>query len=286
MIEKGSEVKNHTAVRMILVLLVVFAAALGRAGDAVAADPPPTITLLAPADGAKVVVSSELSKLVVFRWRVDFVVPPVDPQIVMLEVAWNAAFTENRSGNTMTCAAGVTPCQGTFSDRSGYHAGTRRYWRVSVGETVSPGRSFVAAAPPDRDHDGVIDAKDNCPLKSNPKQEDWERDGKGDACQPDRIKPKVRAYSGTARRGASAIFYFRAYDNRPAKIRLTVRWHGRLVLKGEMPQATARWAVKADWWSENVISPRWPIGTYTFCATVIDGAGNRATSCVPYRITN
>jgi hypothetical protein len=278
-------VSNRTTVRLLLVLLVVLAAAFGRASNADAADAPPTITLLAPADGAKVVVSSELSKLVVFRWRVDFAAPPVDPQIVMLEVAWDAAFTQNRSGNTMTCVAGATSCQGTYSDRSGYKPGVRRYWRVRVGELSSPGRSFVAAGAPDRDHDGVIDAKDNCPSKSNPKQGDWERDGKGDACQPDVIKPKVRAYSGSARRGASAIFRFRAYDNRPAKIRLTVRWHGRLVLKGEMPQALVSWSTKADWWTEEVINPRWPIGTYTFCAVVIDGAGHRATSCVPYRIT-
>jgi hypothetical protein len=38
---------------------------------------------------------------------------------------------------------------------------------------------------PDKDGDGVPDAKDNCPSDKNAKQEDADKDGKGDACDPD-----------------------------------------------------------------------------------------------------
>ncbi|TAL52574.1 MAG: hypothetical protein EPN86_05160 [Nanoarchaeota archaeon] len=38
----------------------------------------------------------------------------------------------------------------------------------------------------DSDQDGIPDSTDNCPLISNPKQEDLDHDGKGDACDPDK----------------------------------------------------------------------------------------------------
>jgi hypothetical protein len=38
---------------------------------------------------------------------------------------------------------------------------------------------------PDKDGDGVADSKDNCPSDKNPKQEDTDKDGKGDACDDD-----------------------------------------------------------------------------------------------------
>lgn len=34
----------------------------------------------------------------------------------------------------------------------------------------------------DQDKDGILDAKDNCPKQPNPRQEDKDRDGRGDAC--------------------------------------------------------------------------------------------------------
>lgn len=48
------------------------------------------------------------------------------------------------------------------------------------------------AAPPDRDHDGVPDFKDNCPDVANPDQTDIDHNGVGDACQqPPPVPPKV-----------------------------------------------------------------------------------------------
>jgi hypothetical protein len=42
-----------------------------------------------------------------------------------------------------------------------------------------------ASACGDRDHDQVCDAEDNCPNDANEGQEDADRDGQGDACEPE-----------------------------------------------------------------------------------------------------
>lgn len=44
----------------------------------------------------------------------------------------------------------------------------------------------VAQAPPDADGDGILNESDNCPLASNPEQEDADQDTLGDPCDPDR----------------------------------------------------------------------------------------------------
>jgi hypothetical protein len=268
-----------------LVLLVLVAAALGGAGGARAAEPP-TFTALSPADGSKVVVDPDARKYPVYRWRVDFAVAPSSTVMVKIEVARDAQFTQ-RSASNQTCTMQGTSCELTHTAATSYAPGSRVYWRVSLvtGEGTSPTWSFVTTGPADRDKDGVPDARDNCPTKRNPKQEDWERDGKGDACQPDRTKPRVKAYSGAAQRGGSALFKFRAHDNRLVTMRLVVRWQGRVVLDGMMPQMSASWrSGVATWWSEQPISRSWPAGTYTYCAIATDTAGNRASHCVPYRI--
>jgi Thrombospondin type 3 repeat len=278
-------VATRAAVRSVLVLLVALAAAVAWAGSASAEDPPPTVTLLAPADGAQVVVAPALGKSVTFRWRVDFPVPPAAAVAVTLETASEPAFAIDHVANELTCAANVTPCQLTFTSQAAPAPGSRWYWRVRVGAVTSATWSYVVRRPADRDGDSVPDELDNCPSRRNPKQEDMEADGKGDACQPDRVKPRVKAYPGSARRGSQAAFRFRVHDNRYVDIRATVRWHGQLALSGRMAKVAApRWSYRATWWSTKPISRSWPAGAYTFCIVAVDGAGNRSRSCAPYRI--
>lgn len=57
----------------------------------------------------------------------------------------------------------------------------RNAWAsVGVGEYAPDCDTYLP--PPDSDGDGVIDAKDNCPRRANPRQEDQDRDGVGDVC--------------------------------------------------------------------------------------------------------
>jgi len=39
-----------------------------------------------------------------------------------------------------------------------------------------------------------------------------------------------------------------------------------------------------DLWKPGPISKHFPAGRYTFCVVATDDAGNRAQSCVPYRV--
>ena len=277
---------NRAAVRSVLVLLVVLACALGWSNVARADDAVPTVTLLAPADGAQVAVSETLDTWVTHRFRVDFSTPSPFAVSVDFEVAPDPAFTQIEAHQSYSCAAGLPACEFTQRPRVAYPAGSRWYWRVRVGAATSPTWSFVVTPPADRDRDAVPDQTDNCPSVRNPRQEDMEGDGKGDACQPDRKRPRVKAYAGSARRGSTAAFHFRVHDNRYVSVRATVRWHGQLALSGRMDRVAApRWSFRQTWWSQGPIRRSWPVGTYTFCIVAVDGAGNRAKSCAPYRIT-
>lgn len=51
--------------------------------------------------------------------------------------------------------------------------------------------------PPDADEDGVHDVRDNCPVTMNPSQPDTDRDGFGDACDPDLDLVAVAGTTGT-----------------------------------------------------------------------------------------
>jgi hypothetical protein len=49
---------------------------------------------------------------------------------------------------------------------------------------VSTDASPTVDAPGDRDHDGILDSRDNCPDVPNPSQVDEDSDGLGDVCDP------------------------------------------------------------------------------------------------------
>lgn len=55
------------------------------------------------------------------------------------------------------------------------------------GDAGTPGKENGICDTKDQDKDGVIDSKDNCPAVANPTQSDGDKNGVGDACEPDAI---------------------------------------------------------------------------------------------------
>lgn len=284
-------VMQPAARRLFLLLLALSAAGLGGAVEARGEAAAPSIELLQPAAGAKVDPSKNV--WLTFRARVTYPPEYVGPRVVVFEDAYDAGFTKNKAVNTVVCAATEPVCEPSYrTNVSGIDPATRVYWRVRIPDTlVSPTQSFVIAGQPagaaaDRDRDGIADARDNCPAVPNRSQVDFEPDGKGDACQPDVKTPRVKAYPGWERRGQRAQFHWRAVDNRPVTIRLTLRWRGRVVLKGSMPNVHARvWGATASTWeTKEPIDSRFPVGVYSYCITAADAAGHKASSCARYEI--
>jgi hypothetical protein len=258
------------------------------AGPARAEGSPPQITLLSPANGS-VVESSPKAMVgaVNFQWRIDWAQPSATGTVIVVhKLATDPAFTQNVSGNTHACPTTDLNCWTSFRPNATYNG--RFYWKVSlVGavEATSATWTFTGVPPADRDRDGVPDRTDNCPTVKNADQADTDRNGRGDACQPDRSAPRVRAVAGSARRGQTAYFRARvADDRRYARLRAALEFHGRVVLRGSTPVLFVQWRQPASFLSDRPL-PRWlPAGAYRFCVTAWDRAGNRARSCAPYRV--
>jgi hypothetical protein len=90
---------------------------------------------------------------------------------------------------------------------------------------------------------------------------------------------------GQAVRGSDALFRVRVSDDRgQARARATVAYRGRTVLTGAISYVPVAWGTPLQFWSKKPLSRALPRGTYTFCVTVWDRAGNRAKGCAPYRV--
>jgi hypothetical protein len=267
--------------------LAVAVTTLLALSPAASATGTPTITLLTPPNDSTVV--SATGTYPTFTWHVDWAQP--EDTIVRFETASDPGFTQNVTVDTHFCAAANVNCWTSVQPSRvwGPPYGSDWYWRVGLttaaGIAYSTTFHFHAVAPSDRDHDGVSDDTDNCPDKYNPDQLDSNHDGKGDACQPDRVSPRVKMQPGSAVRGHRAYFHARMTDDR-GKVRftLTLYLHGRLMVGWRFGWTDASWAYRWTIWTERPLPRTVPAGTYRVCIKAWDRAGNHGLGCSRYRI--
>jgi hypothetical protein len=274
-----------------LLALLASALLLGSAEPARAEEGPPQIVLLGPTDAAVFHSSIELGPTpVTFRWRIDW--QPTTPDEVVT-ISWRMAddpnFTQNVMGETRVCPAGIVNCWTSFTPPRIYVH--KYYWKIIIMAPVtaeSAVRSLTGIRPPpppDTDRDGLPNAKDNCPLHRNPTQIDSDQNGRGDACNPDLKKPRVRATAGSAKRGSTAYFEVRVGDNfNIVRMRAILSYRGRAVLAGVMPNSPVHWTQPETFASEQPLSRGLPTGIYRLCVKAWDAAGHSASDCAPYRV--
>jgi hypothetical protein len=266
--------------------LVAAALALGPSSGAASA---PTVTLVTPANGVTIVSSTATTTFPTFSWRVDWAEP--EQTLVTWQVAADPGFTRDASSESQYCAATNVNCWTSFAPQRvwGPPYGSVWYWRVGVstssGTVYSATWSFNAVSPADRDHDGVADASDNCPAVPNATQRDSNHDGKGDACQPDRVRPRVHVFPGSAVRGKRAYITARVADDRGfVRMRVTLAHWGNVMYGGVFTWAQSRWDQPATFRTRAPLPRFLPRGPYQACVTASDKAGNRRRSCARYLV--
>ena len=270
-------------------LVALTAVAMTFAFPATGRAAAPTITLLTPPNGSTLISSESAPVYPTFTWRVDWTTP--EDTIVRHEIALDPSFTQNLSVNTHFCAASNVNCWTDLRPQTAYATATGRAWYWRIGLTTSSGIvysatfMFVARYPADQDRDGVPDTNDNCPSVPNPDQRDSNRDGKGDACQVDGVKPRVLVYPGSARRGARAYLKARMADDRgTVRLHVTLNWRGRIFYRGYFGWVQTSWAVPETFYTLTRLPRFLPTGRYLACVQAWDRAGNSARACAPYRI--
>lgn len=274
--------KTATIMRhMIRLVLSIAAVALGGAASPAAATtshpatlvrgaaPAATITLVNPKHGSRVPRSQRSPD---FSWRMGGADAPTTG-ILELDVSTDPTFGSGRAVQTLSCSDGCpthyqwnssywylesdgctyTPPQGgPCSD--GTSSSRVFYWRVSIrtpsGTVASPTGSFHVFRP-----------KDTTP-------------------------PFVAVQAGGAHRGAYALFKFTAADETgPTREIITLSAHNQLVF-----QVSYGWHVlpggNAYYSGLNAqLSSTVQPGTYTWCLTAFDQAGNHTKRCAAYIIT-
>lgn len=262
---------------------VLAAAALAAAATSPAADAPPTITLVGPANGAT--VSGALPT--VFSWQIAWPAPPASAVTITWQLAADPEFARNPLNTSQLCPAASPACFTTTQARPP-GAGTW-YWRIAVttaaGTTYSQTWSFTASEAPDEDRDGVEDGRDNCPTVANPDQRDTNRNGIGDACEPDRVPPKVQVEPGQLRRGKRATFRFHVSDDRGSvRAAFTLSFRSNVVARGTIPFTSVAAGGRGYFYLRKPVPKQAPSGVYTGCVQVWDRAGNTARSCAGFRL--
>jgi hypothetical protein len=268
-------------------LVVAAVAATLLASPSVASAAAPSVTLIAPANGSTVV--STPTTFTTFTWHVDWATP--ENTTVMLQRSTDPTFAANVTQDIRSCTAADPNCWTTLQVQlpDPGPSGTIWYWRVALTTSTGPVYSatwmFVAVRPSDADHDGIEDARDNCPSVPNADQRDSNRDGKGDACQADKVRPRVRVYPGGAVRGRRAFLHFRVADDRDfVRFRVSFDYGRRVSLWVDFGFVQTTWSGRATFFTRRPLPRALPAGRYLACVTAWDKASNRAKSCAPYRI--
>ena len=267
-------------------LAVAVLAATLLASPQAASAATPAITLIAPANGSTIV--SKTTEFTTFTWHVDWATP--EDTMVMWQLSTSPAFAQNVAQENHPCLAADPNCWASAQLRlpDAGPTGTVWYWRVGLtttaGTIFSSTWMFVATRPPDLDRDGIEDERDNCPSVPNPDQRDSNRDGKGDACQPDNVRPRVKVFPGSAVRGRRAYLNFRVADDRDfLRFRVSFHYRGRLAMWVDFGFVQASWG-RATFFTKGPLPRALPAGGYLACVTAWDKASNRARSCARYRI--
>jgi hypothetical protein len=243
----------------------------------------PSIGLVTPANGSTVSSATPTS----FTWHTTWDAP--EATTVTWQVSPSPAFDQNVTQQSRSCPASDPNCFALFQlTLSAAPAGTLWYWRVTLTTSAGPVSSptwMVVAKLADADGDGVEDSLDNCPSVRNPDQRDSNHDGKGDACQPDRVKPRIKVYPGAAVRGRRLFLKFRAADDRDLlRFRVTLQYHGRLAMWADFGFAQMSWDARATFYTKKALPRRVPAGRYLACVTAWDKAANQAKGCATYLI--
>jgi hypothetical protein len=270
--------------RAALAAAVLSAALFASAPPADAAAP--IITLITPANGSNVVRGPET--VTTFYWHVDW--DASEDTTVTWTLATDPALTQNVTTQSRMCTWDDPNCFDLYQLQlpTPANTGTTWYWHVSLttsaGPAVSSTGSFVSVKP-DSDLDGAPDDVDNCPSLPNANQRDSDGNGKGDACEPDHVKPRVQAYRGSAQRGRRPVLEVRAADDRDfVRLQAAFFYRGRVAMSYSFAFAHMNWGTRATLRTRTALPRFLPNGRYRVCVTAWDKASNQARSCVRYRI--
>ena len=233
----------------LLAAVALALAALLPAGIGSVAEQPTRIVLVSPANGALLGRS-----YVTFSWRVEWPRPPASGTVeVIHRQAADRAFTREVTTVSRTCPVTDVNCWTSYRPAGTFYG--RYYWQVTLaGAVQATSQTFLFTA-------------------AGPRK------------AIDRARPRVRAFGGTARRGAVAFFTASVADN-SSEVRLQAELTRRGFpvaqgMTGFVPAAPgARRRIRSSRPLQKTLQP----GLHMLCVTAWDRAGNRGRACARYRV--
>ena len=294
-------------------LVPLFAMALGALvlGPGALADhgAPPVVTLVAPVNGATVKLTSLAKDSPTFSWRVDYPTPPGTSVTIGLEVSTDPTFTTSSAENRR-CDAANLACYASYKAVADWFryadaciptsrppecadrqpgAPITFYWRVNVTwasdhPAATATGSFVGIPSPDRDGDGLLDPRDNCPAVANKDQRNSDGTLLGDACERDRTPPRLRVAAAAMTRGHWGRVYFHMGDTRSGTLKVEAGLYYGARRLTRLVRAVQTVRFENRYYYALLLHPSNPAGTYTVCIRVSDQRGNARRRCAPVRV--